>query len=190
MDKLKIEYVDINKIKPYKYNPRINSKAIPYVANSIKEFGFKVPIVIDKDNIIVAGHTRYQASLLLGLKEVPCIIADDLTEKQIRTFRLVDNKVAEFSVWDLKSLKDELKDFSDVDLSIFGLEGDIDNIIEILDEEGLGKIKEGINEKFSITFSSSISNIEKLKTFIETNSKKELEQIFIDVIKEMGNGDN
>ena len=162
MDKLKIEYVDINSIKPYKNNPRINSKAIPYVANSIKEFGFKVPIVIDKDNIIVAGHTRYQASLLLGLKEVPCIIADDLTEKQIRTFRLVDNKVAEFSVWDLKSLKDELKDFSDVDLSIFGLDGDINNIIEILDEEGLGKIKEGIFRRrsyFGSEFRKSISSL-------------------------------
>ena len=88
MEKLKIEYVDINSIKPYENNPRINDDAVEYVAKSIKEFGFKVPIVIDKNNVIVAGHTRYKASLELGLYEVPVIVADDLNEEQIKAFKV------------------------------------------------------------------------------------------------------
>ena len=83
----------LTELIPYKNNPRKNDEAVKYVANSIKEFGFKVPIVIDKDNVIVAGHTRYKASQQLGLKEVPCIVADDLTEDQVYAFRLADNKV-------------------------------------------------------------------------------------------------
>lgn len=83
---------NINEITPYENNPRDNSKAISYVANSIREFGFKVPIVVDKDNVIVAGHTRLKAAEMLGLETVPVIVADDLTEEQINAFRLVDNK--------------------------------------------------------------------------------------------------
>ena len=82
----------VEELKPYVNNPRFNDDAVEYVANSIKEFGFKVPIVIDKNNEIVAGHTRYKASLALGLDEVPCIVADDLNEEQIKAFRLADNK--------------------------------------------------------------------------------------------------
>jgi len=83
---------NINELKEYINNPRNNDNAVDYVANSIKEFGFKVPIVIDKNNVIVAGHTRYKASKKLGITEVPCIVADDLTDEQIKAFRLVDNK--------------------------------------------------------------------------------------------------
>ena len=72
----------------YENNPRNNESAIEAVANSIKEFGFKVPIVISKNNVIIAGHTRLKASLKLGLKEVPCIVADDLNDEQIKAFRL------------------------------------------------------------------------------------------------------
>ena len=92
---MKIVEKKLDEIKPYENNPRFNDDAVQYVANSIKEFGFKVPIVIDKDNTIVAGHTRYKASLLLGLDKVPCIVADDLNEEQIKAFRLADNKVSE-----------------------------------------------------------------------------------------------
>ncbi len=83
---------NIEDIKPYEKNPRKNDDAVEYVANSIKEFGSKVPIVIDKQNVIVAGHTRYKASKQLGLKEVPCIVADDLTDEQIKAYRLADQK--------------------------------------------------------------------------------------------------
>ena len=79
---MNIIYKKINEVIPYEKNPRKNDEAVKYVAESIKEFGFKVPIVIDKDNVIVTGHTRLKASELLGLKEVPCIVANDLTEEQ------------------------------------------------------------------------------------------------------------
>jgi len=87
----------IDELIVYENNPRNNDEAVEAVANSIKEFGFKVPIIIDKDNIIVAGHTRLKASLKLGLKEVPCIIADDLSDDQIKAFRLADNKTSELA---------------------------------------------------------------------------------------------
>lgn len=78
----------LSEIKPYKNNPRKNDEAVPLVANSIKEFGFKVPIVLDAKGVIVCGHTRYAAAVSLGLKTVPCVVADDLTPKQIKAFRL------------------------------------------------------------------------------------------------------
>lgn len=110
----------IEDLKPYENNPRFNDDAVEYVANSIKEFGFKVPIVIDKNNTIVTGHTRYKASMELGLKEVPCIIADDLSEEQIKAFRLVDNKVAEKSEWNYDLLNEELEGILNVNMDNFG----------------------------------------------------------------------
>lgn len=111
----------ITELKPYEKNPRKNDEAVEYVANSIKEFGFKVPIVVDKNNVIVAGHTRYKASKKLGLKEVPCIVADDLTEEQIKAFRLADNKVSEMADWDFSLLDEELENI-DIDMEQFGFE--------------------------------------------------------------------
>ena len=121
---MEIVNVAIEDLKPYKNNPRNNDKAVDFVANSIKEFGFKVPIVIDKNNEIVAGHTRYRASKKLKLKTVPCIIADDLTDEQIKAFRLADNKVAEQSNWDLDKLDLEIYDI-DFDMSKFGFDATI-----------------------------------------------------------------
>ena len=97
---MEIIYKSIEEIKPYENNPRINDEAIEYVANSIKEFGFRNPIILDKNNVIICGHTRLLASKELKLKEVPCIIADDLTDEQVKALRLADNKVAEKSMWD------------------------------------------------------------------------------------------
>ena len=98
----------LDELIPYENNPRDNDDAVDYVAESIKEFGFKVPIIIDKNNVIVAGHTRYKASKKLGINEVPCLVADDLTEEQIKAFRLADNKVAEIATWDFEKLDLEL----------------------------------------------------------------------------------
>ena len=117
---MEIKMIKVDDLKPYANNPRFNDDAVEYVAKSIKEFGFKVPMVIDKNNEIVAGHTRYKASLELGLKEVPCIIADDLTEEQIKAFRLADNKVAEKSSWDLELLNDELEEIIGINMDDFG----------------------------------------------------------------------
>ncbi len=101
---------------PYANNPRENDGAVDAVAASIKEFGFKVPIIIDKDNVIVAGHTRIKAAGKLGIDKVPCIIADDLSEEQIKAFRLADNKVGELAQWDFSKLEEELKELSEMDL--------------------------------------------------------------------------
>ena len=111
---------NIKDLKPYEANPRRNDEAVEYVANSIKEFGFKVPIVIDKEGVIVAGHTRLKAAKKLRLKKVPCIIADDLTEEQVRAFRLADNKVAEKAEWNDELLDFELEQITNLDMDIFG----------------------------------------------------------------------
>ena len=105
----------------YENNPRNNDEAVEAVAKSIEEFGFKVPIVITSENIIIAGHTRLKASKKLGLDEVPCIIADDLTDEQIKAFRLADNKTAELATWDLSKLEEELLNI-DMDMLQFGFE--------------------------------------------------------------------
>lgn len=124
---MEIIYKKIEELKPYENNPRFNDDAVKYVANSIKQFGFKVPIIIDKNGVIVAGHTRYKASMELGLKELPCIVADDLNEDQIKAFRLADNKVGEYSLWNYELLSDELNDILNIDMKDFGfLDTDID----------------------------------------------------------------
>jgi ParB/RepB/Spo0J family partition protein len=110
----------IDEVIPYENNPRINDNAVQYVAESIKQFGFKVPIVIDRDNVIVCGHTRIKAAKELGIEEVPCIIADDLTEEQIKAFRLVDNKVGELSSWDRAALQIELDKINGIQMEDFG----------------------------------------------------------------------
>lgn len=122
MKKLEIKYIPIDDIKPYKNNPRLNEDAIPYVMNSIKEFGFKNPIILDKNNVIVAGHTRLESAKRLDMKEVPVIYADDLTEEQIKAFRLADNKVSEKSMWDYTKLDEELENILDIDMSMFDFE--------------------------------------------------------------------
>ena len=112
----------IKDIHPYEKNPRRNDDAVQYVAESIRQFGFKVPIVLDSNNIVVAGHTRLKAAKKLGLKEVPCIVADDLTDEQIKAFRLADNKVSEAAEWDYDLLDLELDDLLDFDMTVFGFE--------------------------------------------------------------------
>lgn len=122
MKKIGIKYIPIDDIKPYINNPRLNEEAIPYVMNSIKEFGFKNPIILDKNNVIVAGHTRLESAKRLDMKEVPVIYADDLTEEQIKAFRLADNKVAEKSLWNYTKLDEELENILDIDMSMFDFE--------------------------------------------------------------------
>lgn len=134
---MKIFEKSIEELIPYVNNPRNNEEAIDFVAASIKEFGFKNPIIIDKDGVIVAGHTRHAAAKRLGLQKVPCIIADDLTEQQIKAFRLADNKTAEFATWDLEKLEIELESIGDLEMTDFGFE----------DLEESGEVKEVIEDE-------------------------------------------
>lgn len=122
----------ISDLKEYDNNPRENDHAVEAVANSIKEFGFKVPVIVDSNNVIIAGHTRIKAAISLDLTEVPCIVASDLTPEQVKAFRLADNKVGEIATWDLEKLKLELENIGGLDMSLFGfdMEPDIDEVFE------------------------------------------------------------
>lgn len=130
-----IQLKKLSEITPYEKNPRKNDEAVKYVAESIKQFGFKVPIVIDKDGIIVAGHTRYKAAKKLKMDEVPCIVADDLTDEQIKAFRLADNKVAEKAEWDFDLLDIELDGILDIDMESLGFEFEEETEPEEVEED-------------------------------------------------------
>jgi len=115
---MNISTVKIDTIVPYIRNPRKNDQAIDKVAGSIKEFGWKQPIVVDKDNVIIVGHTRYLAAQKLGIKEVPIIIAEDLNTQQIKAYRIADNKTAEFSSWNDEQLVLEIQELQDSDYNL------------------------------------------------------------------------
>lgn len=164
----------IKEITPYENNPRNNKKAVEFVMNSIKEFGFKQPIVIDGEGVIVCGHTRYQASKKLKLKEVPCVVADDLTEEQVKAFRLADNKTSEWAEWDLEKLEVEMEEIT-MDLSGFGFmeieEDEIDAPLVEEQGEGFGGVgKPG----FDITFKFQQVNKMKINEIIKVNGKEKI----------------
>ena len=129
---IKIIEKDINELIPYENNARINDKAIDIVANSIQEFGFKNPVIIDKNKVIVAGHTRVEACKKLGIDKVPCIVADDLTEEQIKAFRIADNSSAQVAEWDMDKLMAELETI-DYDMAKYGLAEQMAEIEKIID---------------------------------------------------------
>lgn len=132
---MKIEYLKVEEITPYDRNPRHNEEAVEMVRKSIDEFGFNVPILLDKDHVIIAGHTRWEAAQG-KLETVPCIILDELDEKKARQYRIIDNKTAEHGIWDYEKLIDELSDIKELDMSIFEF-GDLNRTEdeEALDEE-------------------------------------------------------
>lgn len=134
---LEIKEMRVSDIIPYENNPRKNDGAVEAVANSIKEFGFKVPIIVDKENVIVAGHTRLKAAELLGLETVPVIRADDLTEEQVNAFRLADNKTGELAEWDFTKLEEELSQLENIDMTQFGFDESAfgDELEEIVEDE-------------------------------------------------------
>lgn len=130
---MEIRELNVDEIIPYENNPRFNDEAVEAVANSIKEFGFKVPIILDKDKVIIAGHTRLLAAKRLNMASVPVIFADDLTEEQVKAFRLADNKVGEIATWDITKLNKELEELKDlgVQMDLFGFEmPDVNIVVE------------------------------------------------------------
>lgn len=124
---MEIEWIAVDEVIPYENNPRKNEASIDKVAASIKEFGFKQPLVIDKNGIIVVGHTRLEAAKRLGWEKVPCIRANDLTDEQAKAYRLADNKVGEESEWDFELLTDELDNIFDIDMADFGFDLSFDD---------------------------------------------------------------
>lgn len=117
---MKIIEKKLEDIRPYDNNPRLNDRAVPAVAESLKKFGWQQPIVIDRNGVIVCGHTRYKAALEIGMKTAPCKYADELTEEEITAYRLADNKTAELAMWDEDKMTEELAKCSQFDMSAFG----------------------------------------------------------------------
>ncbi|MGD0572289.1 MAG: DNA methyltransferase [Sedimentisphaerales bacterium] len=137
---MKIEMMDINKIKPYENNPRINDMAVDAVAGSIGQFGFRQPIVVDKDMTIVCGHTRLYAAKKLGLTTVPVHVAKELTPEQVKAYRIADNQTATLSVWDEALLSQELQQLRDMDFDLGSLGFDDEELAKFMDgnpQEGL-----------------------------------------------------
>ena len=137
---VQIEYRKLSAIQPYEKNPRENQPAVSAVQKSIEDFGFLVPIVVDKDNIIVAGHTRYLAATNLGMKEVPCIQATHLSPQQIKTFRVIDNKSSELAEWNMELLAGEIGALveSGINLTGFGwTQEDIDCLTDMVADDCL-----------------------------------------------------
>lgn len=130
-----IEQVKLSEIRPYENNPRFNEGSVDAVAESIKQFGFRNPIIVDKDGVIIAGHTRYKAALKLKLKTVPVIYARDLTPEQVRAYRLADNKVGETSMWDYDLLDIELQAIPSIDMDLFGAWGELPDFEETAGED-------------------------------------------------------
>lgn len=162
-NKKKIVYKNVSELVPYENNPRNNDDAIDYVANSIKNFHFQVPIVIDKNNVVIAGHTRLKACHKLGIKEVPCIVADDLTPEQVKAFRLADNKTSELAEWDMDKLDIELGEIADIDMGDFGFDIDIED--QDFDDEKTPEDKDvGIDDEKALVVDCENEN-EMEKTF-------------------------
>lgn len=167
-EKICITYKNVGDLIPYINNPRKNDSAVDAVASSIKNFGFKVPIVIDSQNEIITGHTRLKAALKLGLKEVPCIVGTDLTDTQIKAFRIADNKVSELASWDLDTLALELEDLKlDFDMGEFGFFQAEEELVEEINEN-----------------KSSASLDDKAVLVIDFETESELEQAFINLSEE------
>lgn len=171
----------LDEIIPYENNPRINDEAVEPVAESIKQFGFKVPIIIDGNGVIIAGHTRYKAAQLLKLKTVPCVIANDLTPEQVKAFRLADNKTGELAEWDFELLEQEIAalEMFDLDFSLhdFGFEdfeekrdyGHIENLFET----GMAKNSEKlVKETFGVTFNFPLEEKQNVLDFIAKKGKE------------------
>ena len=169
----------VSELIPYDRNPRKNDEAVKYVKASIEQFGFKVPIVIDAQGVIVAGHTRLKAAKELGWAEVPCIVADDLNEEQIRAFRLADNKVSEASEWRDDLLSKELDSLSNLfEMSDFGFEAIAEEIMENLeDEKPEVEFSEELHEEHNyivLYFDNDVDWI-NAQSFFEIKSVKELD---------------
>jgi ParB-like chromosome segregation protein Spo0J len=147
---MQILYEDPLNLIPYENNPRLNDYAVKKVLESIKQFGFTNPILVDKDLVIIAGHTRREASILLGLEKVPYIIKEDLSPEQVKAYRIADNKLAELSNWDEDLLKEELGELMDVDFNLEVLGFTEIDLTSIFKEEEPKKEKTPKEEKTTL----------------------------------------
>lgn len=162
---MKVLYADPLDLIPYENNPRINDYAVKKVLESIKEYGFTNPILVDKDLVIIAGHTRREAAILAGLENVPYIIKDDLTPEQVKAYRIADNKLAELSTWDEEALKAELFELQELDypLEVMGFtEMDLKDLFEEKEDPKTKKAKEEKTTLPMLRFGSNSVRITEL----------------------------
>ena len=178
---MNITIMKVSNLIPYINNPRNNVDAIDKVASSIKEFGFKNPIVVDKDNVIINGHTRLLASKKLGLEEVPVIKADDLTEAQVKAFRIADNKTSEYAEWDEDLLKLELEQLKDIDFNLECTGFNIEDIEQMLNL-GFDYSEEEFGEDFELP--SGDKNPIQQRTFTLHDNQASLIDFAMSEIKE------
>lgn len=167
-----IKQIPITDVVPYDKNPRNNDDAVESTANSIKEFGWQQPIVVDKNNIIIVGHTRLKAAEKLKLETVPVLVAENLSEEQVKAYRLADNKTGELADWDMALLNEELEDIAELDMDDFGFElaedseevVDDDFDVEVPDEptSKLGQIYQLGNHRLMVGDSTDTKQVEAL----------------------------
>lgn len=184
---MNIVKMKVSELIPYINNPRNNENAVDKVASSIKEFGFKNPIVIDKNNVVVNGHTRLLASKKLGLKEVPCIVADDLTEAQVKAFRIADNKTSEYAEWNEELLKIELEQLEEMKFDLECTGFDMDDIEQMLNL-GFDYSEDEFGEDFELP--SGDKNPIQQRTFTLHDNQASLIDFAMSEIKEKYNNDN
>jgi len=193
---MEIDNVAIVDIAPYENNPRKNDKAVDVVAKSIKEFGFRVPIILDDKNTIVAGHTRVKAAIKLGLTEVPAIYTEGLTPEQIKAFRIMDNKSQEYAEWDLNLLKQEMETLKEAgfNLDITGFDKTAreiidmpENLEDVPDVELEGALKK-FNKVIVIVGMQYDEHENTIREFLElpTNRKTMKSTEFIEILKKRG----
>lgn len=173
---MKIIEKKIQDLKPYENNPRMNENAVEKVAQSIEAYGFKVPLVIDKNNVVVCGHTRLKAAMKLKMETLPCVVADDLSPDQVRAFRLADNKTSDFSIWDNKKLLIELDNIGGKLFTGFETSDFFDDVNSLTEVEQLDEADKSVLEQNDIGVEYKLiyktcdkKMIDAIKDFIESH---------------------
>lgn len=182
---LRVQYIDPLELKPYENNPRVNDYAVKKVMESIKEFGFNNPILVDEDMVIIAGHTRREASILAGLDKVPYIVASHLTPEKVRAYRIADNKLAELSTWDEELLRAELWDLQEAEfnLEVLGFtEMDLTKLFEEKDEKKEKTVKEEKTTLPMLRFGSNSVRITEDELIMLSNRYNE----YVELVPEEG----
>lgn len=187
---MEIKQIKIEKIFPYDQNPRDNSAAVEKVAESIKEFGWQQPIVVDEEKIILAGHTRHLAAMSMGLKEVPVLIADGLSEAQKKAYRIVDNKTSELAEWDKELLKSEFLALQELDFDLNLTGFDLDEIARMSGED-LMQFEEELDEiddslEFDELDAENKSHVKMLQLYLDTETEPKFRQMCVKIQEKHG----
>lgn len=180
---MNVQYVSIEDIRPYEKNPRKNDDSVEYVANSIREFGWRQPIVVDADGVIIVGHTRYKAAKKLNMKKVPVLVADDLTDEQVKAYRLADNKTGEIAKWDFELLGLALEEMNEIHMDDFGfeLEQAVSYIDSLLESDFVERNSEP--EYFDVTFTFRQKDKPVVEDYLKKHGKSVLVEAMLKIMR-------